>query len=169
MRAVPQVLLVVIPVTTALGVLAFWSRHEPNPPSSAHTAPRAQSAASPVTEVLPPALAAQPAPNTSASSASLHIASAAPQLSADSVASEMHALEDSNPSRALVLARQGQSQWPDGPRAAEFAATEVKCLYRLGNPSAGRGAAETMVNKYVGSPWAIEVERQTGAHAYVNH
>ena len=81
----------------------------------------------------------------------------------------MHALEDSNPTRALELSRQGQSLWPTGPRAAEFAATEVKCLYRLGKPSEGRGVAETMVNKYVGSPWAIEVERQTGAHAYVNH
>ena len=96
-------------------------------------------------------------------------ASAVPPLSDSSLASEMHALEDSNPARALELARQGQALWPDGPRAAEFAATEVKCLYRLGNPSAGRGAAEAMVNKYVGSPWAIEVERQTGAHAYVDH
>ena len=96
-------------------------------------------------------------------------ASAVPPLSEDALASEMHSLEDSNPALALELARQGQTQWPNGPRAAEFAATEVKCLYRLGNPSAGRGAAETMVNKYVGSPWAIEVERQTGAHAYVNH
>lgn len=81
----------------------------------------------------------------------------------------MHALEDSSPERALELARQGQALWPTGPRAAEFAATEVKCLYRLGRASEGRGTAEAMVNKYPGSSWALEVERQTGAHPYVNH
>jgi hypothetical protein len=81
----------------------------------------------------------------------------------------MHTLEDSKPERALELARQGKTLWPAGPRAAEFAATEVKCLYRLEKPSEGRGAAEAMVNKYSGSPWALEVERQTGAHPHVNH
>jgi len=42
-------------------------------------------------------------------------------------------------------------------------------LYRLGKPSEGRGAAEAMVNKYPSSPWALEVEKQTGAHPYVQH
>lgn len=87
----------------------------------------------------------------------------------DSMAAAMHALEDSAPERALELARRGQARWPEGPRAAEFAATEVKCLYRLGKPSEGRGAAEAMVNKYPTTTWALEVERQTGAHPYVNH
>jgi hypothetical protein len=81
----------------------------------------------------------------------------------------MHALEKSNPTRALEMAREGQKRWPHSKRAAEFARTEVKCLYALGKPSEGRGAAEAMVNKYVGSPWALEVERETGAHPYVNH
>jgi len=87
----------------------------------------------------------------------------------DSLAAAMHALEDSAPERALEMARRGQALWPAGPRAPEFAATEVKCLYRLGRPSEGRGTAETMVNKYPTSPWALQVERQTGAHPYVNH
>lgn len=87
----------------------------------------------------------------------------------DSLAELMHQLEPSNPAAALELARQGQTRWPTGPRAAEFAATEVKCLYLLGRPSEGRGAAEAMVNKYRNSPWALEVERETGAHPYVNH
>jgi hypothetical protein len=81
----------------------------------------------------------------------------------------MHALEQTNPARALEIARQGREKWPTSERAAEFAATEVKCLYLLGRPSEGRGAAEAMVNKYTNTQWAIEVERQTGAHPYVNH
>jgi len=87
----------------------------------------------------------------------------------DSLATAMHALEDTDPEQALELARHGQALWPAGPRAAEFAATEVKCLYRLGMPSEGRGAAEAMVNKYPTSKWALEVERQTGAHPHVDH
>jgi len=87
----------------------------------------------------------------------------------DSLAAAMHELEDSAPERAQEVARRGQALWPAGPRAPEFAATEVKCLYRLGRPSEGRGTAEAMVNKYPTSPWALEVEKQTGAHPYVNH
>jgi hypothetical protein len=92
-----------------------------------------------------------------------------PQSNEDSLADSMHRLESTDPAAALELARQGQRRWPDGPRAAEFAAIEVKCLYLLGKPSEGRGAAEAMVNKYRNSTWAFEVERQTGAHPYVNH
>lgn len=87
----------------------------------------------------------------------------------ESLAAAMHALEDTNPERALDLAQKGQALWPSGPRAPEFAATEVKSLYRLGKPSEGRGAAEAMVNKYPTSPWALEVEKQTGAHPYIRH
>jgi len=107
---------------------------------------------------------------------SVIIASAQPVTSVDNepstqaaFAASMHALEQTNPARALEMARQGREKWPTSERAAEFAATEVKCLYLLGRPSEGRGAAEAMVNKYTNTPWAIEVERQTGAHPYVNH
>jgi TolA-binding protein len=90
-------------------------------------------------------------------------------MSEELLATAMHALEQSNPARALEMARQGLRQWPQSERAPEFARTEVKCLYALGKPSEGRGAAEAMVNKYVGTPWALEVERETGAHPHVNH
>src|SRR6478609_1448300 len=169
MRASPRVFLFAIPVLAVLGALSLLPRREPSRATSARAVPSAQTEPPLVAEVPSPTSTpthAQPAPALSAPQVA---ASAAPPLDESSLASEMHALEDSNPARALELARHGQASWPDGPRAAEFAATEVKCLYRLGDPSAGRGAAEAMVNKYVGSPWAIEVERQTGAHAYVNH
>ena len=167
MQVSPRTLLFAIPLFAVLGAISLWSRREPSRAvkardASAQDVPQLRDEGSSPAAPLPTTprdvtSVAPPAPVT------------APPLSEDSLASEMHALEDSNPGRALELARQGQAEWPNGPRAAEFAATEVKCLYRLGKPSEGRGAAETMVNRYVGSPWAIEVERQTGAHAYVNH
>lgn len=164
-----RVLLLSIAGFGLLGALSLWSRREPSRAVDAGTLTRAKNEPQLVDEVPSSVVPREPASTLSAAPNSASPASAAPPLSDQSLASEMHALEDSNPARALELARQGQSLWPNGPRAAEFAATEVKCLYRLGKPSEGRGAAETMVNRYVGSPWAIEVERQTGAHAYVNH
>jgi len=94
---------------------------------------------------------------------------AAPNPTDDSLVAQVHALEDASPQRALDLARKGQALWPSGPRAAEFAASEVKALFRLGKPSEGRAAAEAMVNKYPSSARALEVEKQTGAHPYVQH
>lgn len=160
----------VVPVLALLGVIALWSRREPDRDASTRAATRVQLESRLPDHARSRVAAPPPAPtHPAANSAAPPTTSAVPPPSEDALASEMHALEDSNPALALELARQAQTLWPNSPRAAEFAATEVKCLYRLGNPSAGRGAAEAMVNKYVGSPWAIEVERQTGAHAYVNH
>jgi len=148
------------------GLIVFWSRHDQKPPVTLQDdAPSAQDAVP-----MPPEPSAAPAVATVSYKVRPTASSTADKATDDaSLAAAMHALEDSNPARALELARQGQSQWPSGPRAPEFAATEVKCLYRLGKPSEGRGAAEAMVNKYPTSPWANEVERQTGAHRYVNH
>jgi len=104
-----------------------------------------------------------------AAAASASAAAVAETATADSLAAKMHSLEDLDPERALEIAQRGQALWPTGPRAPEFAATQVKCLFRLGRPSEGRGAAEAMVNKYPTSQWALEVERQTGAHPHVDH
>lgn len=169
-------------VVSVLGigvVIWFLSRSEPKRVSVAAdsaTAASAELAALAITapnrapESAPPhpALATDAAVRMAPSPEPI-VSAAAPEPTDDALATTMHALEDTNPERALSLARQGQARWPAGPRAPEFAATEVKCLYRLGKPSEGRGAAEAMVNKYPSSPWALEVEKQTGAHPYVNH
>jgi hypothetical protein len=147
------------------GVVFFASRPDPRPARVVRSEPRAVVTApsTPASESLP-ALA-----SASARVESLPSSLATQPPTPDALVASVHALEDSNPERALELARRGQELWPAGPHAAEFAAAEVKCLYRLGRPSEGRGAAEAMVNKYPTSPWALEVERQTGAHPYVNH
>jgi hypothetical protein len=153
-------------VLGCVGAIGILSRSEPRPVG---TAP-----ASGVLAATPKPAAPEPGPAPTPRAALVTppamVASAlADTPTEDSLAATMHTLEDSKPERALELARQGQALWPAGPRAAEFAATEVKCLYRLGKPSEGRGAAETMVNKYPSSPWAVEVEKQTGAHPHINH
>jgi hypothetical protein len=169
MRFVARDLLFVALIVGLGGVFFFGTRSASKPtprvrpeagrtldgPATVETAQPERTPASPLATAMPPESSAAPA--------------ATENTTADTLAASMHALEDSNPSRALELARRGQQLWPSGPRAAEFAATEVKCLYRLGRPSEGRGAAEAMVNRYPTSPWALEVEKQTGAHPYVNH
>lgn len=161
-----RALVILAPVLGIVGSIFFWSRNDPKPaatvqdeaPSAAAEAVRAS--AEPKEALVPEATTGQP---------QLGASPAAENPTEDSLAAAMHGLEDSSPERALELARRGQELWPTGPRAPEFAAGEVKCLYRLGKPSEGRGAAEAMVNNYPTSPWALEVEKQTGAHRYVNH
>jgi type IV secretory pathway VirB10-like protein len=66
------------------------------------------------------------------------------------------------------LAREGLRRFPDSPDAPEMAAMVVKSLARQGKASEARAEAEEMVNKYVGTRWAREVEQHTGAHPHVN-
>jgi hypothetical protein len=162
-----RALLVLAPIVAIAGVVLVSTssgtkpvqavHHEPATPNEdVRVAPEPSRAAAAALETVTPAPPAK--------------ASVAPEpTTEDSLAATMHALEDSDPGRALELARRGQALWPAGPRAPEFAATEVKCLYRLGKPGEGRGAAEAMVNQYPTSTWALEVERQTGAHPHVDH
>lgn len=160
-----RALLFVAAVLLVIGVALLLSRSDSKPAARAPQEEATESVVSAPRAPLQPPKSTAPSPQDSAPRP------AAPVLPVstdeDSLATQMHALEDANPARALDLARQGQARWPASPRAPEFAATEVKCLYRLGNPSEGRGAAEAMVNKYPGSPWAVEVEKQTGAHPHV--
>jgi hypothetical protein len=156
-----------------LGLAALFfssSRNAPKPAASVEDASASEHVRTPPEpSTVDPVL--EPPEQAAAASASVaSVASAvAATPTADSLAAEMHSLEDLDPERALEIAQRGQALWPTGPRAPEFAATQVKCLYRLDRPSEGRGAAEAMVNRYPTSNWALEVERQTGAHPHVDH
>jgi len=166
MNSPPRAAWLALTVLGCVGAIGILSRGEPQPartaPDSAVSAPKPKPAAPEPSPAPAPRAVVVPPPSVAASAA-------AETPTEDSLAAAMHALEDSQPERALELARQGQALWPAGPRTAEFAATEVKCLYLLGKPSDGRAAAEAMVNKHPGSSWALEVEKQTGAHPHVNH
>jgi hypothetical protein len=78
-------------------------------------------------------------------------------------------IENGDPAVALDMAREGDVRFAGGSAAAERAMIEVKSLAREGRLSEARGAAEQMVNRYPGTPWALEVERHTGAHPRINH
>lgn len=73
-------------------------------------------------------------------------------------------VEDRDPALAIELAREGNRRFPLGSDGAERAAIIVKSLARQGHLSEARGEAETMVNQYAGTGWALEVEQNTGAH-----
>ena len=73
-------------------------------------------------------------------------------------------VQESDPARALELAREGNRLYPNSRYAAERAGRIVKSLALQGEYGQARGEAEKMVNTYAGTPWALEVERHTGAH-----
>jgi hypothetical protein len=83
--------------------------------------------------------------------------------------SDLRSIEDVDAAAALEIAREGDRRFPSSDAAAERAMIEVKALARQGRLSEARGAAEQMVNRYPGTPWALEVERHTGAHPRINH
>jgi hypothetical protein len=160
----------VAPVLAIGGVIFILSRSDPKPASQVPEEAAGASSGEVVRAAAEPSKPREPDTRDGvAGPAEPALPAVVATPTEDSLAAAMHALEDASPERALDLARQGQALWPSGARAPEFAATEVKCLYRLGKPSEGRGAAETMVNKYPTSPWALEVEKQTGAHPYIQH
>jgi hypothetical protein len=68
------------------------------------------------------------------------------------------------PAVAEALARDGNRRFPNGPGAAERGAALVRAIARQGRLSEARGEAEAAVRNYADSPWALEVEQQTGAH-----
>jgi len=173
MSSPPRALLFLTPLLGLAAVFYFASRNAAKPAASVEppsVSEDVRTAPEPSQPALPEPVLPRPAQAAAASASGASGASGVSEAtSADALAAEMHALEDLDPERALEMAQRGQALWPTGPRAPEFAATQVKCLYRLGKPSEGRGAAEAMVNQYPSSPWALEVERQTGAHPHVDH
>ncbi len=73
-----------------------------------------------------------------------------------------------DPAQAERLARSGLRDFPDSPLNAERHKLLIDSIAAQGRYGEARGEAETMVNRYVGSPWAREVERRSGAHPRVN-
>jgi len=90
------------------------------------------------------------------------------EMDEDSLMKALHALDESDPERALIVAREGNRRFPASAAAAERAAIIVKSLARQGKLSEARAEAEVMVNRYAGTPWATEVEMHTGAHPHVD-
>ncbi|MGD0679120.1 MAG: hypothetical protein ABSC94_27290 [Polyangiaceae bacterium] len=161
-RAVIWIALVCGAALCLVLALCLTERRQPQAPARpalAEVAPPSAPDVQPVPSLDLFATKAAPLPAQSA---------AAPTLDEASLMLRLRALEDSDPSQALDLARDGDRRFPNGRDSAERAMIEVKSLAREGRLSEARGAAEVMVNKYPGTHWALEVERHTGAHPRVN-
>ncbi len=73
-----------------------------------------------------------------------------------------------DPALAVELAREGNRRFPDSADAPERASILIHALAELGESSAARGEAETMVNHYPDSRWVRDIELFTGAHRHRN-
>jgi hypothetical protein len=109
------------------------------------------------------------APSTSASAPKKAVTSKRKLRSETELLERLRKAQDTDEYQlSYELAREGQRRFPDSSNAPEFAAMAIKSLARQGKVSEARAEAETMVNRYVGTHWAREVERHTGAHPTVN-
>jgi hypothetical protein len=152
---------------TFLLVTAGTQQRVPEPePEPTATAPTA-TAVSARDTTLPQSM---PAEHASVAPTAASSGSAPPTwVDEDALMTEARSMVDVDAAAALAIAREGDRRFPSGDAAAERAMIEVKALARQGRLSEARGAAEQMVNRYPGSPWALEVERHTGAHPRINH
>jgi hypothetical protein len=80
----------------------------------------------------------------------------------------LRGIKDSDLSRAVDLAREGNRRFPNSHDAPERASILVHALAGQDKPSEARGEAEFMVNHYADSTWVREVEQFTGAHRHRN-
>lgn len=145
---------------------------EVQPPASRPPAARPLAVA---TATAPPALptaadtsAAGPAPAASAPAPDKAKSAAAP-APRDALAEEEALLEAarrasaSDPARALSLLRKHQSQFPSGQLSAERLYLSVEALQRLGNTSAAKREAATLIKYYPNSAYARRVPALLGA------
>jgi hypothetical protein len=107
-------------------------------------------------------LPAQPPPELTAATADDR--GERPTLDEAPLLARLQSVQESDPSLAYDLAREGRRRFPASANAPEWAARVVKSLALLGRLSEARREAEIMVNAYPESPWTREVEAHTGAH-----
>jgi TolA-binding protein len=71
----------------------------------------------------------------------------------------LRALAGKDPGRIIQLAREWNKRLPDSPDAPERAWMIVKSLVDEGRFIEARDEAQTMVNRYPGTSWALDVQR----------
>ena len=174
MRAAPKIgifvgtLVAVVAVAVGVKMSASLPKAAESPPADERKQPEAPVPAPKPTLPRPPVVDASvpPAPHPAPKKA----ATAKSKLLDESELMERlrKAQDTDNYVLSYDLAREGLRRFPDSPDAPEMAAMVVKSLARQGKVSEARAEAEEMVNKYVGTRWAREVEQHTGAHPHVN-
>jgi hypothetical protein len=110
---------------------------------------------------------AAPRPGSSSGAVAPPLA-AADRFDEASLMASLRSIKDSDLSRAVELAREGNRRFPDSPDAPERASVLIHSLSGLGRASEARGEAEMMVNDFDDSAWVREIEQFTGAHRHRN-
>lgn len=153
---------VVVSLALALGAQVFS-------PASPHAAHTTSESANPVVSITSAPVRPPSAPQPSYATSSVVTAAMPSELPDEgAIMSELRAIKDRDPKRALELARQGNRRFPNTPEAAERASIAIHALSDLGLGSEARGEAEDMVNRYPDGKWVHEVEQFTGAHRHRN-
>jgi hypothetical protein len=120
---------------------------------------------SPLVAESPSSVAAMPAPTPSSSAPTSAVVLTQNEAG---LMQRLRSLKDSDPSGAVVLAREGNRRFPDSADAPERSSILIHALAEQGRGSEARGEAEDMVNHYPDSSWVREVEMFTGAHRHRN-
>jgi hypothetical protein len=80
-----------------------------------------------------------------------------PPLDEASLTEEARELLQSDPDQCIRVAREGNERFPGGANAPERASLIVKSLMRMGRAAEATAEAAAMVEKYPGTPWALDV------------
>jgi hypothetical protein len=78
--------------------------------------------------------------------------------------SRLRELGQSDPARALEMAREGNDRFSGSADAPERYHTLIKALENLGRFDEAREEAQRMVDTYPGTPWTEDVERHVLRH-----
>jgi hypothetical protein len=121
------------------------------PPAVPARAPRAAERAT------PPVAPAEARPRHDEAASAPAGAASAPDD--DALMEKLRALAGKDPQQILQLARAANARDPNGPHAAERAWMVVKSLTDLERYSEAKDEAQTMVNRYPGTSWSMDVQR----------
>jgi hypothetical protein len=156
---------IVVVVVAASGAAWLWLRHEPRSAQQEKETDENTTATR-----LPPRGPSLRLPtrdaSTSLDGAAVPTDGAMALGDAESMV-RLRVLVKSAPTAAVSLARESMARFPNSPDAAERHKLLIDALLNLDNYREARGEAERMVNLYAGTPWAVDVERRTGAHPHV--
>lgn len=72
---------------------------------------------------------------------------------------KLRSLAGQDPQQIIRLAREANARDPDGPNAPERAWMIVKSLTDQQRFSEAKDEAQTMVNRYPGTSWALDAQR----------
>lgn len=149
-------------VAGAIVLVVAWygaRRQQPGPPAPVSDAGDL-AAVAPASSQVPDSSRLAPAPSISRAQTGA--------LAEAWLMAQLRQAANSDPARAVLLAREGNRRFPESTDAPERTSILIHALASQGLASEARGEAEDMVNRYPDSTWVREIESFTGAHRHRN-